>query len=92
MVNSRFSKQWFCDRKAMKELSVHGGGAVFARISWRFGRLLQALGIFLGIDTVKGRGAGETSLMVILVSSSSPSTVEVVGEDAVEDDVRIDNA
>ena len=21
MVNSRFSKQWFCDRKAMKELS-----------------------------------------------------------------------
>jgi hypothetical protein len=43
MVNSRFSKQWFCDRKAMNELSVHGGGAVLARISFRFGLRLAAL-------------------------------------------------
>lgn len=41
MVNSRFSRQWFWDRKAMKELNVHGGGAVLARISDRFGRRLQ---------------------------------------------------
>jgi hypothetical protein len=37
MVNSRFSRQWFWDKKAMKDVRVHGGGAVFARISARLG-------------------------------------------------------
>lgn len=37
MVNSRFSRQWFCDRKAMKEDRVYGGGALLARISARLG-------------------------------------------------------
>lgn len=38
MVNSRVSKQWFCERYAMKALSVHGGGAVLARTSCNVGR------------------------------------------------------
>lgn len=40
----------------MKEVNVHGGGAVFARISERFGLRLQGLVMFFGIDTVNGRG------------------------------------
>lgn len=40
----------------MKELSVHGGGAVLARISERFGLRLHCEGMDLGIDTVRGRG------------------------------------
>jgi hypothetical protein len=37
-VNSNVSKQWFCDKYAMKALSVHGGDAVFARTSCSVGR------------------------------------------------------
>ena len=38
MVNSSVSKQWFCDKYAMKAVSVHGGAAVFARTSSSVGR------------------------------------------------------
>lgn len=44
-----------------------------------------------GIDTVSGRDGGWYSAMDILTSSSSGSAVDVVGEEAVEDEVRIDN-
>jgi hypothetical protein len=37
-VNSNVSKQWFCDKYAMKALSVHGGDAVFASTSSSVGR------------------------------------------------------
>jgi len=37
-VNSKVSRQWFCDRYAVKALRVHGGGAVFARTSCNVGR------------------------------------------------------
>lgn len=76
----------------MNELNVHGGGAVFARISERFGLRLQALGMFLGIVTVSGCAAGGYSVMAIFVSSISGSARDVVGEDRVEDVVLIDNA
>ena len=38
IVNSNVSKQWFCDKYAMKALSVHGGDAVFASTSCSVGR------------------------------------------------------
>ena len=37
-MNSRVSKQWFCDRYCMKAPRVHGGGAVFDRTSCNVGR------------------------------------------------------
>jgi hypothetical protein len=77
----------------MKDDKVHGGGAVLARISERFGRRLQyGLGIVLGIVTVSGCGGGEYSAIAMCVSSSSGSAEEVVGDDAVEDNVRTDKA
>jgi hypothetical protein len=88
-MNSRFSKQWFCDRKAENWLDVYGGGAVFASISDRFGLRQWGLGMFLGMETVKG--AGWQSVMAILVSWSSNSASDCAGEDAVEE-VRIDKA
>ena len=33
MVNSSVSRQWFCERNAMKAVNVHGAGAVFDNIS-----------------------------------------------------------
>jgi hypothetical protein len=38
MVNSKVSRQWFCERYAVKALRVHGGGAVLSRTSCRVGR------------------------------------------------------
>jgi hypothetical protein len=38
MVNSNVSKQWFCERYAMKAVNVHGGGAEFDRTSRNVGR------------------------------------------------------
>lgn len=38
IVNSNVSRQWFCDKYAMKALSVHGGDAVFANTSCSVGR------------------------------------------------------
>ena len=75
----------------MKELSVHGGGAVFARISERFGLRLAALWMFRGIDTVNGFCDVYESVIAILTSSSSPSICDVVGDEAVDDDVLIDS-
>jgi hypothetical protein len=92
MVNSRFSRQWFCDRKAMNELSVHGGGAVFARISERFGLRLEGLGMFFGIVTVRGGATGWYSAMAMLVSWISGSARDAVGDETVEDVVLIDKA
>lgn len=40
-MNSRVSRQWFCERYAINADKVHGGGALLARISERFGRLGQ---------------------------------------------------
>ena len=73
----------------MNEVRVYGGGAVFASISERFGFLFCGLGMFFGMETVNGAGAGWQSLMAILTSSASNSASDDVGEDAVED-VRID--
>jgi hypothetical protein len=39
MTNSNVSKQWFEERYAMNADSVHGGGAVFANNSLKFGLL-----------------------------------------------------
>lgn len=47
--------------------------------------------MLLGIDTVRGRDDGWYSAMVIF-SSSSGSAVDEVGEEAVEEAVRIDKA
>lgn len=92
MVNSRFSRQWFCDRKAMKDVSVYGGGAVLARISARLGFRPWGLGMFFGIETVSGAGWQSTMAILesIFRSSSSNSTMDAVGEEAV-DDVLIDS-
>jgi hypothetical protein len=82
MVNSRFSKQWFCDRKAMKEDNVYGGGALLARISARLGFRLCGLGMFFGIETVKG--AFWQSERAILMSSLSNSARDDAGDEMVE--------
>lgn len=47
--------------------------------------------MFLGMDTVKGCVDGLYSVMTILVSSSSGSAMDDAGEEAVEDDVRMDS-
>lgn len=52
-MNSKVSKQWFCDRYAIKAVRVHGGGAVFARTSCNVGRRGQ-YGPGLGIDRLSG--------------------------------------
>lgn len=77
----------------MKELSVHGGGAVLARISDRFGLRWHCDGMDLGMDTVSWRAGGEwKSDMAILTSSSSNSSDVVEGDEAAEEVVRIDKA
>lgn len=58
-MNSRVSRQWFCERYAMNADNVHGGGALLARISERFGRLGQYCpvaekGDVRGIATLSG--------------------------------------
>jgi hypothetical protein len=63
---------------------------VLARISERLGLRFEAEAMLRGMETVKGREGGWYSVMDILTSSSSGSTVEVVGEEAVEEDVRMD--
>ena len=64
---------------------------MFASISDKLGFRHCGLGMFFGIETVNGAGAGWQSLMAILTSPSSNSASDSVGEDAVED-VRIDKA
>lgn len=39
-MNSRVSRQWFCDKYAVNALRVQGGGAVFDNISARVGTLM----------------------------------------------------
>jgi len=51
-VNSKVSRQWFCERYAVKALIVHGGGAVFDNTSCNVGRWGQYGPI--GIDRLKG--------------------------------------
>ena len=63
---------------------------MLARISERLGLRLEAEAMLRGMETVSGREGGWYSAMDILTSSSSGSTVDVVGEEAVEDDVRMD--
>jgi hypothetical protein len=43
----------------MNEVSVYGGGAVFASISDRFGFRHCGLEMFFGIETVNGAGVGD---------------------------------
>lgn len=38
IVNSKVSKQWFCERYAIKAVRVHGGGATLVRTSCNVGR------------------------------------------------------
>lgn len=52
-MNSKVSKQWFCDKYAMKALRVHGGGAVLARTSCNVG-LRGQYGPVFGIDRLNG--------------------------------------
>jgi hypothetical protein len=62
---------------------------VLASISVRFGLRHCEVGMFLGIETV--RGVGWISLMAILTSWSSNSARDEAGEETVED-VLIDKA
>jgi hypothetical protein len=82
MVNSKFSRQWFWDRKAMNEDNVYGGGALLARISARLGFRLWGLGMFFGMETVNG--AFWQSESAILESSSSKSSRDDAGDEMVE--------
>jgi hypothetical protein len=95
-VNSRFSRQWFCERKAMKEVRVYGGGAVLLSISARLGFRHCRLGRVCGMETVKGAGCDWQSVMAMVeLWSSEAEWCECVGEVAVEadeDDVFIDRA
>lgn len=77
-MNSRFSRQWFCERKKVKAPSVYGGGALSEMISMRFGFRAGAL---LGIERVRLRVPEEASVMM---ESSSSSRVLTEGDEAVE--------
>lgn len=77
----------------MNAVSVHGGGAEFVRISFRFGRLDRDPA--LGIDTLNGRDGVLSSKDMLsageLSSSASHSSImlgvlglEIVGEDLEE--------
>lgn len=62
-MNSRVSRQWFCERYAMNADNVHGGGELLARISERFGRrgqycLVDVKGAVRGMATLSGLEEG----------------------------------
>lgn len=82
MVNSSVSKQWLVDRYAIKAVNVHGAGAVFAKISRRFGRLGQhgpsRFGS-LGITTLRGLDL-DSSIDMAPSSSASQSPTEEQGD------------
>lgn len=59
MVNSNVSRQWLLERYAMNAGSVHGAGAVLARISLKFGLRGQygpCTALALGMATLSGLG------------------------------------
>lgn len=66
IVNSRFSRQWFCDRYAVKALSVHGGGAEFDRTSCNVGRAT-------GCEDAMLNGLDDRTPSMDMTSSSSAS-------------------
>lgn len=69
MMNSRVSRQWFCDRKAVKALNVHGGGAVLANISPREGNLMAG-------EAVRGMARLDGREVSMAVSASQSSWTE----------------
>lgn len=77
MVNSRVSRQWFCDRYAIKALRVHGGGEVLERISHSVG------GLHMPDKKVPLGGRDEVGS---IVRRSQPSSIDVLGEDSRETD------
>lgn len=64
--NSSVSRQWFCDRYAVKALNVHGGAAVLERISDKEGSLAPGE-LARGIAKLAGRDVD----MAVSVSQSS---------------------
>lgn len=89
MVNSRVSKQWLFERYAMNAASVHGEGAVLARISRRLGFFGQKGPSAFGNSTL-GDCTCESSVDMAPSSSASQS-VQVVMGDLVECAESIDN-
>lgn len=73
-MNSSVSKQWLFDKYAMKAASVHGGSAVFANISLKFGlRGQYGPCADFGIATDSGLAGGISSVDIDSTSSSSVS-------------------
>lgn len=60
-----------------------------ARISERVGLRLEAEAMLRGMETVSGREGGWYSAMAMVTSSSSLPSVDEVGDEAVEEAVRI---
>jgi hypothetical protein len=85
MVNSNVSKQWFCERYAVKALMVHGGDAVFDSISCKVGHLGQYGPV--GIDRLKGLDGGKSPEDMKPSSSASQSerTDEQRGDVSLDD-------
>jgi len=71
IVNSNVSRQWFCDKYAMKALSVHGGDAVFASTSCNVGRRGQYGPD--GIERLRGLDCGRSPDDMKPSSSASQS-------------------
>jgi hypothetical protein len=71
IVNSKISKQWFCERYAVKALIVHGGGAIFDNTSCNVGRRGQ-YGL-VGIDRLKGLDGRKSPEDMKPLSSASQS-------------------
>jgi hypothetical protein len=77
----------------MKEVNVYGGGAVLLSISARLGLRPCGLGMFLGMETVKGAGCAWQSAVAMVDCRPSKSTGDCcVGELEAVDDVFIDRA
>jgi hypothetical protein len=79
-VNSNVSKQWFCDKYAMKALSVHGGDVVFDSTSCSVGRRGQYGPV--GIETLRGLDGGTSpdDMKPSSSASQSESTDEQRGD------------
>ena len=87
MVNSKFSKQWLCERYAVKALRVQGGGAEFERTSGKVGRCgwyVECVCIVSSSTVTLSGGEGLTS-SIDIVSSSSASQSDIVRDDLDED-------
>jgi hypothetical protein len=89
MVNSKVSKQWFCERYAVKALMVHGGGASSDKTSCNVGRRAQYGPV--GIARLKGLDWKSPEDMKLSSSASQSERTDEERGDVSLDDMCICN-